>query len=84
MIGLDEVRLPATPTTPQALELPWEGSSLTCVLHLFPEDTAAIKEISPNLKATAVRADLMAGDLLDPLVTIWTANGSWSSSKPTR
>ena len=70
VIGLDEVRLPATPSAPQMLDLPWESTPLTCVLHPLQEGPVTAEETPANLEAPAIQTELMPGDLVAPLVTV--------------
>ena len=70
VIGLDEVRLPATPTAPQVLDLPWESTPLTCVLHPLQEGPVTAEETPAELEVPTFQAAPVPGDLVAPLVTI--------------
>jgi hypothetical protein len=75
VVGLNEVRLPETPTAPQPLDLNWDGDPLVCVLHPpLAELTADFNSVVSGLQAAldrppaAVPTDLsLPPDLVAPL-----------------
>jgi ATP-dependent helicase/nuclease subunit A len=75
VVGLGGVRLPETPTSPQELDLNWDGGPLACVLHPPLEElTADFKSITSEVLAAmasppvAVPADAsLPPDLVAPL-----------------
>jgi ATP-dependent helicase/nuclease subunit A len=74
VVGLGEVRLPETPTSPQELDLNWDRGPLACVLHPPLEElTADFKSVVSEVQAAvdspaAVPTDVsFPPDLVAPL-----------------